>query len=235
MHTVDLGGDEVPVAVHSSGRKSLRLVMRGDQSLEVFVPRRTPLAHALAFVASKGKWILAKRAEMAARRYLAYPREFKSGEALCHLGRELRLAVLLGRGPAEILGERLLVRAADPADREAVARAVSRWQREEAREVFGEVLGRFLPRAGCPPHKTPSLAVRRMTSRWGSCGANGRIILNLQLVQCPLDCVEYVIMHELAHLTQHNHSPRFYQHLGRLMPDWRRRKAILDGIFIRQD
>jgi predicted metal-dependent hydrolase len=75
--------------------------------------------------------------------------------------------------------------------------------------------------------------IRRMTRRWGSCTARGVITLNPLLIQASLSCVDYVIAHELVHLLEPSHSPRFYRLLDNVMPDWRRRREKLAGATIR--
>jgi hypothetical protein len=69
-----------------------------------------------------------------------------------------------------------------------------------------------------------------MKTQWGSCSPKGELLLNPLLVKAPGHCVDYVIFHELCHLKEHNHSQRFYELLGGLLPDWEKRKAELDGL-----
>ena len=78
----------------------------------------------------------------------------------------------------------------------------------------------------------PKIVIRRMGKRWGSCTEMGNILINVELIKTPLDCIEYLIMHELCHLRVHNHSQAYYRLLARCMPDWQRRKTRLDSFVI---
>lgn len=69
-----------------------------------------------------------------------------------------------------------------------------------------------------------------MQKQWGSCSPAGRLLLNPQLIKAPRECIDYVISHELCHLKEHNHSPRYYRLLSQLMPGWKTVKARLDGM-----
>ncbi len=64
-----------------------------------------------------------------------------------------------------------------------------------------------------------------MQTQWGSCSPNGRITLNPLLVKAPRECIDYVILHELCHIAEHNHSERFYRLLSQVMPKWEKTKA----------
>jgi predicted metal-dependent hydrolase len=71
-----------------------------------------------------------------------------------------------------------------------------------------------------------------MKNRWGSCTSEGRILLNPDLIIAPKQCIEYVIVHELCHLQEHNHGPAFYRLLNKLMPDWEQRRERLNDCVI---
>lgn len=76
--------------------------------------------------------------------------------------------------------------------------------------------------------RSQTLAYRNMTSRWGSCNpSTGRICLNIQLVNYPPACLEYVVVHELCHLLERGHGPRFKALMDKYMPDWKERRALL--------
>lgn len=68
-----------------------------------------------------------------------------------------------------------------------------------------------------------------MEKRWGSCTADGTIVLNPHLIKAPRECIDYVILHELVHLKHHNHSPEFWKTISFADADWQRKKDLLDG------
>ena len=73
-----------------------------------------------------------------------------------------------------------------------------------------------------------SLTLRLMRRRWGSCFTDRRIVLNPELFAAPVREIDYVILHELCHFREHNHSPRFYRLMNDRMPDWRERRDVLN-------
>ena len=112
-------------------------------------------------------------------------------------------------------------------DQETVRAALWRWYRHQAGRLFAarlsELAGRLPWLADDPP-----LRLRRMRRRWGSCSASGVITLNTHLVKAPTALLDYVILHELCHLRELNHGPRFYELMDQALPDWRARRQDLD-------
>ncbi|WP_373443252.1 YgjP-like metallopeptidase domain-containing protein [Legionella pneumophila 130b] len=85
---------------------------------------------------------------------------------------------------------------------------LSDWYKQKAFEVFSKRLDQLLSTAPWIK-ECPSINLRAMRSRWGSCAVNGKITLNTHLIKAPIACIDYVILHELCHHFEHNHSDKF--------------------------
>ena len=99
--------------------------------------------------------------------------------------------------------------------------------RKQARRVLHERLQAMLPRFAPLGLPEPELVVKPLKARWGICTVAGTITLNLELMKMPVTSIDYVIVHELCHLVEHNHGKRFHQLLDRMMPDWKVRRERL--------
>lgn len=112
---------------------------------------------------------------------------------------------------------------------EALRALFDRWWRSESLALYRALCAKYLEGAYAGRGLTVSrISVRRMTSRWGSCAvSSGRICLNYYLMRAPMDAIEYVLLHELTHLINRKHDRAFYAQIASVMPDWKRRRALL--------
>lgn len=222
------GERRIPYRLRFSDRKRLRITVRPDLSVVADAPGRFSEQEAREAVRSKARWILRQLASFEEFHPLPMPHKFVSGETFVYLGRQYRLKVETGeKAPAKLRGRFLHVAVAEKTDAKAVQRSLDAWYRVRAGEVFHRYLSACVEIGRRHGIAEPTLTIRDMRTRWGSCTAAGRITLNLKLIHAPVHCIEYVIMHELCHLVHHDHSPRFYRLLCRCMPDWEKRRALL--------
>ena len=153
-------------------------------------------------------------------------REFVSGESVLYLGRHYRLKVHPGEtGTARLRGGWLHVPASAGAQRAAQVRAaLVSWFRRHAAERLPERVEAWRAKAGVAP---PRVVVADQRKRWGSCDHHGTIRLNWRIVQAPMRLVDYVVVHELVHLRHRGHGRDYWQAVGRVMPDYERRREDL--------
>lgn len=106
---------------------------------------------------------------------------------------------------------------------------VKNWYKVSAERMFHERLSELQPQAKWVDGIL-IFRVLSMTQQWGSCSAKGSLMLNLHLIKAPKECIDYVILHELCHIAEHNHSEKFWRLLSSVMPNWQEVKTRLEGM-----
>jgi predicted metal-dependent hydrolase len=177
-------------------------------------------------------WVRTQRQYFSQFHPLTKPREYVSGETHLFLGRRLRLKVVKGSAKGvKATRQHLTVCAGPTTSARLVEAELWQWYREQAADLFQERMLGCMVKLNIPKNEGPkSLIVRRYKSRWGSMSADGVLGLNLDLIRAPIECIDYVIIHELCHLRFPHHGPRFWDLLERVMPDWRKRKTKLERL-----
>ena len=227
---VSWGDREISYALFREPRRDLTITIYPDRRVVVRAPVTRPLESVFEYIDGKRPWIARKLGEF---EKLPEPPRFESGESHLYLGHQYPLQVeRTGRGVA-LESNCLLVRVRPAAGSRAVRLALRKWYADRAAIVFPDRIDqvrREIPLVASLDHQ---LRIRLMTRRWGSCTSRRVVTLNPLLVQAPLSCVDYVIVHELVHLLELSHSTRFYRLMDQAMPDWRERRQQLTRMPIR--
>lgn len=229
--TVLYENNEIHYLLEQKPVKNLNLRIHKDCVVYVSANPDVPAEKVDDFVVSKGAYIRSaqrKFREMA--QYAPQLKQYVSGETFYLLGRGVRLKVEKNvRDAISFDGIYLHLRVKDTEDFTKKQKMVTRYLDEQCRTVFGEIISEIYPvfkKYGAP---MPTLRIRDMETRWGSClEKKGIITLNKRLLEAPRNCIEYVVMHEFCHFIHPNHSKHFYSFLAMLMPDWKERKTVLD-------
>jgi len=217
---IALAGQEVAYQLRRSRRRTIGLSI-DHRGLRVGAPQAARLGDIENLIRQHGQWVLDKLANWRERPAPARL-EITDGSRIPILGNEITVTVTpIGRARWQWVGERLhLWPSASTDARQLLEKAV----RDKAREVFLERLAIHAPRLGVA---MPPLRLSSARTRWGSCSHHGGIALNWRLLFMPLPVVDYVVCHELAHLREMNHSPRFWSVVEQLCPDWKIRRQEL--------
>ncbi|WP_028205993.1 M48 family metallopeptidase [Paraburkholderia nodosa] len=225
LRTVVLGARTLHYRLKRSSRKSIGFVIDGT-GLSITAPRWVTIADIETAIAEKQRWIFAKLAEWQTRtEQRALPRvEWSDGAELPYLGRPI--TVKLGASLLAFDQEtRVLALPLPPhADAQQIKDRVTGWLQGEATRIFGERLEVYADKLGV---SFRSYGLSSAATRWGSCSSEGRIRLNWRLIHFPLSVVDYVVAHELAHLREMNHSPRFWETVESIFPEFREARKQL--------
>lgn len=225
LRSIALGTHTLHYRLKRSSRKSIGFVIDGT-GLSITAPRWVTIADIETAIAEKQRWIFAKLTEWQTRtEQRALPRvEWGDGAELPYLGKPITLK-LGASGLAFDEETRVLALPLPPhADSQQIKDRVTGWLQGEAKRIFGERLEVYAAKLGVTFR---SYALSSAATRWGSCSSEGRIRLNWRLIHFPVSMVDYVVAHELSHLREMNHGPRFWETVESIFPEYQAaRKAL---------
>ncbi len=226
--SLQFGGTTIEYRLSFAQRKTVVIDVYPDLQVSITAPEGSERTAIEALIRKRASWILRQQQQFSTYAPQEIPRTYVSGESYRYLGRQYRLKVLEGEASVKQGRGFIYVTVCDKDNTKQVRHVLEGWYRDKARQVFHERLGVCYPRVERLGVPCPSLAIRSMKTRWGSCSSSGLIMLNPKLVQTPVDCIDYVLLHELCHLKEHNHNKQYYQLLDHTLPDWRERRQKLN-------
>jgi predicted metal-dependent hydrolase len=247
---VMLGSQMLNYRLKRSSRRTIGFTIDGT-GLAITAPRWVTIGAIESAIAEKEKWISKKLTEWQTRvEQRVLPKiEWKDGAQIPYLGQTITVMMsaapgttgksatqpqfnidtgVLWLGLPERANERADGRANKPADEPAdvqqIRDRVQRWLHVKAMEVFGQRLPIYAAALGV---EFRAYALSSAATRWGSCSSEGKIRLNWRLIHFPVHIIDYVVAHELAHLREMNHSPRFWNTVESIFPDFREARHTL--------
>jgi predicted metal-dependent hydrolase len=211
-------------------RRTIEISLDAQQRVRVAVPLRTRPDEVRDVVERRAGWIERRRLEAPPAPHL----DLMTGECLPYLGRLVRLIVerterkrATARLDDGLLRVALPRRVPDEERRAATERALVKWYRGAAAEHLDGRVERWAAAGGRAPVR---VLVRDQRHRWGSCAPDGTLRFNWRIVMAPPQVVDYVVVHELAHLRVPNHSSMFWGEVERVLPEYREARAVLKQV-----
>jgi len=208
----------------SAKRRSIGITVKREGELVVAAPARTSARRLEEVVRAKLPWVRRKLAEFDALGPPPEPRQYVAGELFPYLGREYPLA-LADRPPSPVALRDGAIEVDRSLDGDARA-AILAWYQERAREYVGEAVARYVPLVGAAP---AAVVVRDLGKRrWGVCDHRTLTVsFHWHLITQPPELVDYVVVHELAHLHEPNHGAGFWRRVADVLPDCKQRRRQL--------
>ena len=226
-----LNGIPIEYELQRKAVKNINLRIKADRT--IFVSANTRVSEKIIeeFIESKKEYILialARYEELA--KYAPKPKQYVDGESFRILGHDRRLKVIEGKkNKVESDESYITLTVKDLNDFDLKKKTMDKWLNSICKDTIQSLCDAIYPKFQKYGISYPTIKYRNMISRWGSCQPKRCVLtFNYALVEAPISCVEYVVVHEFTHFLQPNHSKRFYQQLAMFMPDWEQRKKLLE-------
>jgi predicted metal-dependent hydrolase len=214
-----------------------------DQRVVATVPHDASEGAIVDAMNKRARWIWQSINNFAKQKDTVLHKRYVSGETQFYLGKRYVLKVIvdaeqvpnvkLSRGKLNVTLKYEISKDTAPDSQGSRAAKIKplidKWYQHKAKAIFHERLAELLPKATWVTG-IPSFRVMAMKKQWGSCSTKGNLMLNPHLVKAPKECIDYVILHEICHIAEHNHSERFWRLLTQVMPNWKEVKAKLDDM-----
>jgi len=203
-----------------SKRKTIALIIERDGTLTVRAPIRAPQALIQQFIHEKTDWITRTREKL--KSIVQTPaRQYADGETFLFLGSSFDLKLAGSQRPSLQFDKGFFLSRTAQKKGEAV---FTRWYKERALEIISERVDQYARQYNFNPKQVKITSAK---TRWGSCSPNGTLNFTWRLVMAPLDVIDYVVVHELAHLNAKNHSSKFWKLVESIYPEYRKQRKWL--------
>lgn len=215
----------------TSGINRVLIQVHPDCSVIVQAPNSASQQDAIVAVKKRVRWIYSQLKTYRSQLEHSTTRKFVSGESHYYLGKQyvLKVIEISDQSPyVKLLRGKIEVGLSQKKG-DNVKALLDAWYKERAKDIFHRRLDAVIEQALWIKN-SPPLRIQIMQKQWGSCSPSGRLTLNTHLVKAPRECIDYVIVHELCHIAEHNHSKKFYRLMTQVMPNWEKVKGKLDGM-----
>lgn len=212
-----------------SKRKTISLQVKPDLSVIINAPTKTSDKYLTKILENRAKWIVEKQKYFAENKKLPRQKNFENDEKFLFLGNEYSLKIERDLINKVLLEDEFLIVKATIITKAKIKNLIDEFYKNNAIKLISE---RFqICQFQTQEHNiicNAPIKFRKMRARWGNCTSRGEITFNTELVKTPIECIDYVIIHELCHLKEFNHSKNFYNLVAQFLPDWKFRKKKLN-------
>lgn len=215
--------------VKSAKRKTVSISIHVNRQVIIKVPSRLAKYKIEEIINRRQMWIASKIQELDAKGFFVHnEKKYVNGEEFCFLNKKYVLCIINDKKNYVLIYENKICVYTN--GKKPAKEVLSKFFNEKAHEVFTERIKicfeHFRNFFEC---NFPRLRVRKMKSRWGSCSSKGVVTLNSMLVHTSIECIDYVIFHELCHMKHRNHSSDFYAMQTQVNANWKAQKSTLEG------
>jgi len=239
-HYIEHNGEKIYFSFERKNIKNMNLKVDKNQNIIVSIPKRMSVDRAKEFIKPKINWI---KKQQNFYEKLSLQKEkltFENGSKAYLYGKQYEIKIIpsikneitinnINNNYIEINVKEKYIQ-----NKEYIQKLYENWLKSNAVKIFQELVSSYQQKLRKSGYliKISTIQIRKMKTRWGSCTpSKNKVVFNLNLIKTPMCCIEYVVLHELAHFKHQNHSKNFYNFISIFMPDWKERRRILNKEF----
>ena len=234
--SVDIDGEKIVFFVQRKNIKNINLKVDLNKQVTMSIPMKMDINIAKEFVKKKAEWIKKQQNYYDSFTDKRENITFEDGETVYLLGKQYKMKIIANNKNEILINGKYFeihIKEKYIDNKKYIRKIYDKWLKEYAYQVFRQLVEKYQTLLGKYNIKIPNIEIRQMKSRWGSCfPKNNKVVFSLNLIKTPICCIEYVVLYELSHFKYPNHSKNFYSFVAIFMPDWNKRKKILDEEFM---
>ena len=228
MPQIQYGTKQITFSVTEKKRKTIAVEVHPDTSVQIKAPFDCSIDDIKKVVSKRSRWIITQQKFFEQFLPETPKREYVIGETHKYLGRKYILKIEdSDENKVKIQGSFIVVKTQNN-NTDNVKHLMTEWYYKRASKIFEKLYEEAYRRFIQYKIQKPELQIKRMKKRWGSYTSSDKIVINPELIKASSACIEYVMIHELCHLIEINHSKRFYNLLENIAPDWKHWKIKLE-------
>lgn len=228
MPQIQYGTKQITFSVTEKKRKTIAVEVHPDTSVQIKAPFDCSIDDIKKVVSKRSRWIITQQKFFEQFLPETPKREYVIGETHKYLGRKYILKIEdSDENKVKIQGSFIVVKTQNN-NTDNVKHLMTEWYYKRASKIFEKLYEEAYRRFIQYKIQKPELQIKRMKKRWGSYTSSDKIVINPELIKASSACIEYVMIHELCHLIERNHSKRFYNLLENIAPDWKHWKIKLE-------
>ena len=234
---VEINGEKVEFFYTRKKIKNLILKVNKENEIVISLPKRASLNDAKEFITKKYSWIQKARIKHETYDKIKETKEFNEGEILYLFGNPYQLEISIQKENNVYIKDQTIcigIKERYIENKAYIIKVYEEWLKKLAMVAYTEYVDKYQKLMENYNIPYPEIYIRKMKSRWGECfPKKKKIVLNISLIKVPKKCIEYVVVHELAHFKYPNHSKQFYSFVEQFIPEWKERRKALNKEYTR--
>lgn len=232
MPSFKYNGNTIEYTLTRNAKRNVNFKVKNTGEICISAPRYVNKRDLENMILERAEWLIKNQSKIQNKKHNEIEKHIHNASQIYLNGQ--KYYIKLSGGPQNSIHFRdnvlvLQIKEKYRNSQEYIDKYFDQWLKEKMYILTDRLIDEYLLKLEKYHLEKPELAIRTMTGRWGSCTPSKcRIIINKNLIYSPHRCLEYVVLHELAHLVEANHSKKFYAIIEKVMPDWKERKKMLN-------